>query len=263
MDRTMTAAVSRKTAILAAAAGTALAALLAGCSAPKVAEVPPPPPPPVVVVPPRPMPPMGASPSMAIPARAADGARHTVNSALSPAQAIWNLRSAYNVAALNCTGADGAPILAGYTEFQKKYAKSLAATNKTLDKEFRARFGAKAIREREAYQTQVYNFFALPPVVPSLCRAALELTGSLQAVTPAQLEGFAPSALASAEAPFRAFFDSYEQYRSDLAAWEAQYGAARAEGIESADGAQAATESADRPGPASVALMKIPVKNTL
>nr|WP_086493764.1 hypothetical protein [Novosphingobium panipatense] len=202
------------------------AALLAGCGAPPKVAVAPPPPPPVVVIPPRPQPPLGASPTMVIPARLADGSRATVNSGISAAQALWNLRSAYNVAALNCTGDQGAPILAGYTEFQKKYARTLTATNKALDKEYRARFGAKAIREREAYQTQVYNFFALPPVVPSLCRAALELTGALQAVPAAQLESFAAaSGLAGAEAPFRAFFDSYEQYQSDLAAWESQYGA--------------------------------------
>lgn len=205
-----------------------LAAFLGGCSAPKVAEAPPPPPV-VVVIPPRPMPPLGAAPNMVLPAKAADGSRRTVNTAVTPAQALWNLRSAYNVAALNCTGEQGAPILAGYTEFQKKYAKALAATNKTLDKEFKTRFGAKAIREREAYQTQVYNFFALPPLVPSLCQAALEIATALQDVSAAQLEQFAPTGLASAEAPFRAFFDSYEQYQADLLAWEAQYGAARAE----------------------------------
>jgi hypothetical protein len=205
------------------------AALLAGCSGtPKVAEAPPPPPV-VAVIPPRPMPPLGASPNMVIPARTVDGTRRTVNSEVSAAQALWNLRSAYNVAALNCTGTEGAPILAGYTEFQKKYAKSLAATNKSLDKEYKTRFGAKAIRERESYQTQVYNFFALPPVVPSLCQAAMELTTALQTVPAAQLEGFATTTgLARAEAPFRAFFDSYEQYQADLLAWESQYGAARA-----------------------------------
>lgn len=224
IDSTIGKTASRGLGMIASAA----AALLAGCSAPKVAEAPPPPPA-VVVIPPRPTPPLGASPNMVIPAKTVDGTRRTVNSEVSAAQALWNLRSAYNVAALNCTGAEGAPILAGYTEFQKKYAKSLAATNKNLDKEYKTRFGAKAIREREAYQTQVYNFFALPPVVPSLCQAALELTTALQTVPAAQLEGFATSTgLARAEAPFRAFFDSYEQYQKDLLAWESQYGAARA-----------------------------------
>jgi len=226
MARTTIAATLRKTGCL------LLPALLTACGGATQVAVAPPPPPPVVVIPPRPLPPQGAAPNMAIPARTADGARRTVNSEVSAAQALWNLRSAYNVAALNCTGEQGAPILAGYAEFQKKYAKTLTTANRNLDKEYRTRFGAKAIREREAYQTQVYNFFALPPVVPSLCRAALELTGALQNVPAAQLEQFAPGGLASAEAPFRAFFDAYEQYQADLAAWDAQYGAARAETIE-------------------------------
>ncbi|MPS70489.1 MULTISPECIES: hypothetical protein [Novosphingobium] len=204
---------------------------VASCGPAKIVEAPPPPPP-VVVIPPRPMPPVGAAPNMVIPALAADGLRHTVNTGVSPAQAVWNLRSAYNVAALNCMGAQYAPILPGYADFQKRHAKALAAANKTLDKEYRTRFGAKGVREREAYQTQVYNFFALPPVVPALCNAALALTVDLENVPAGQLDAFAPSGLAKAEAPFTEFYNSYEQYRADLAAWEARFGAASAAAVE-------------------------------
>jgi hypothetical protein len=201
-----------------------LVALLSGCG-PKEVAVAPPPPPPVVVIPPRPMPPLGASPNMMIPAVAVDGSRATVNSGISSAQALWNLRSAYNVAALNCVGPQYEPILAGYKDFLKKHTKSLTAANKTLDKEFKSRFGAKSIRERESYQTQVYNYFALPPVVPALCNAALGLAVDLQTVQAGQLDGFAVTGLAKAEAPFKEFFNSYDQYRADLAAWDARYGA--------------------------------------
>ncbi|GFE73615.1 hypothetical protein [Novosphingobium sp. TCA1] len=201
-----------------------LVALLSGCG-PKEVAVAPPPPPPVVVIPPRPMPPLGASPNMIIPAVAVDGSRRTVNTGISSAQALWNLRSAYNVAALNCIGPQYEPILAGYKDFLKKHTKSLTAANKALDKEFRTRFGAKSVRERESYQTQVYNFFALPPVVPALCNAAMGLAVDLQALPAGQLDGFAVTGLAKAEAPFKEFFNSYDQYRADLAAWEARYGA--------------------------------------
>jgi len=201
-----------------------LVAMLSGCG-PKEVAVAPPPPPPVVVIPPRPMPPLGAAPNMIVPVLAVDGSRRTVNSGISAAQSLWNLRSAYNVAALNCVGPQYEPILAGYKDFLKKHVKSLTAANKELDKEFKSRFGAKSVREREAYQTQVYNFFALPPVVPALCNAAMGLAVDLQAVPAGQLDGFAVSGLAKAEAPFKEFFNSYDQYRADLAAWEARYGA--------------------------------------
>ncbi|WP_207906118.1 MULTISPECIES: hypothetical protein [Novosphingobium] len=218
-----------------------LVAVLSSCG-PKEVAVAPPPPPPVIVIPPRPMPPLGAAPNMTVPALAVDGSRHTVNSGVSQAQALWNLRSAYNVAALNCLGPQYEPILAGYKDFLKKHAKSLTATNKALDKEFRTRFGAKSVREREAYQTQVYNYFALPPVVPALCNAAMGLAVDLQAVPAGQLDGFAVSGLAKAEAPFKEFFNSYDQYRADLAAWESRYGAASATSGAAAPVAAAGTQ---------------------
>lgn len=203
---------------------------LSGCGPQKVAVAPAPPPPPIVVVPPRPMPPMGAQANMVIPALAASGARVTVNSGISQAQALWNLRSAYNVAALNCMGPDHGPILAGYKVFLVRHAKALAATNKAVDKEFAKRYGAGriGIKARETYQTQVYNFFALPPVVPSLCNAMISLSAELEAQPANELDSIAVADLAKAEAPYMEFFNSYEQYRADLVAWDARYGAGQA-----------------------------------
>ncbi|WP_395394015.1 hypothetical protein WBP07_02265 [Novosphingobium sp. BL-8A] len=208
---------------LSLAAGS-LAVALAGCGPEKVA-VAPPPPPPAVVIPPRPMPPMGAQVNMIIPALGANGARTTVNSGISSAQTLWNLRSAYNVAALNCMGPDHGPILAGYKDFLVRHAKVLAATNKAVEKEFVTRYGKGGAKARETYQTQVYNFFALPPVVPALCNAMIGLAAEMQALPASQLDSYAAGGLAKAEAPYMEFFNSYEQYRADLAAWNARYGA--------------------------------------
>lgn len=197
-------------------------AVLSGCAQ----KAPPPPPPaPVVVIPPKPMPPMGAPEEMTIPPVGANGVRQTVNSGISTPQAVWNLRSAYNVAALTCVEAQYAPILDGYKRFLKVYAKSLNAANKEIDKSFRtAHTGTAATRARETYQTQVYNFFSLPPVDSGFCQAAMEVSTELQTVDPSQFETYAFTGLAKMEAPFKAFFDVYEQYKADLAAWQARYG---------------------------------------
>jgi hypothetical protein len=205
-------------------AGSVLAvtiAALSGCAP----EPKPAPPPPVVVIPPKPLPPLGAPEDMPIPAMGADGTRHTVNSGISTSQAVWNLRSAYNVAALNCVEAEYAPILEGYKRFLKVYAKPLNAANKDIDKSFlTVHVGREAIKARETYQTQVYNFFSLPPVGTGFCQAAMDLTAELQTVDASHFETFAFTGLAKMEAPFRQFFDSYEQYKADLAAWQARYG---------------------------------------
>lgn len=208
--------------LLAGAIAAGFAALSACAPAP-----PPPPsaaPPPIVRIPQRPYPPMGAAPNLTIPPRGADGVRHTVNSGLSGAQSIWNLRSAYNVAALNCRRSEHAQILAGYSDFLKTHARTLASINQSLDRQYKEQFGSSYIRAREAYQTQVYNYFALPPVLPAFCDAALAVGRDMQAMGPGQLEGFAPIGLSRIEAAFLEFFDSYDRYRADLADWEAQYG---------------------------------------
>lgn len=208
------------------AAGVAMglvAALLAGCAPkPPVAVRPGPP---VVVIPPMPVPPVGAPLDLTIPPLDASGNRHTINSGIATAQAVWNLRSAYNVAALTCLEAQYAPILDGYKRFLKVYAKHLDHANKQVDASFRTQHtGRAAIVARETYQTQVYNFFSLPPVDAGLCKAAMELTTELHAVTPAQFEGYSYTGLAKMEAPFRAFFDEYDRYRAELAAWQSRYG---------------------------------------
>lgn len=203
--------------------GVAVMALgaVAGC-APK--PVPVPAPPPIVQIPPRPYPPMGASANLVTPQALADGTRLTVNYNLSPEQATWNLRSAYNVAALNCMKPEHAPILANYGDFLKGNKKQLADVNKALDDKFKSRFGSDFIRQRETFQTQVYNYFALPPVVPALCDTALVVGQELRAVDPSHLQAYAPIGLAKLEQAYREFFDRYDRYKADLAAWNARYG---------------------------------------
>ncbi|WP_231568367.1 hypothetical protein [Novosphingobium malaysiense] len=213
----------RRLPLLAGSAVAMTLAVLSGC-APTPAP-PPPPPPPVVVIPPMPTPPSGAPLDMTIPPIDANGERHTVNTGISTSQAVWNLRSAYNVAALNCMEPQYAPILAGYKRFLDVYDKQLDAANKEIDSSFRAGNSARAaLRARETYQTQVYNFFALPPVSSGFCDAAMNLTTELQTVDPGQFNTYAFSGLAKMEAPFKSFFSAYEQYKADLAAWQARYG---------------------------------------
>lgn len=179
--------------------------------------------PPKIVVPPKPMPPMGASPNLIVPAMTPNGARQTINTGASPVQVLWNLRSAYNVAALNCQQPQHAPILANYKTFLIANAKALTAVNRKVDQEFKTRYGTSFIRPREAYMTQVYNFYALPPTLLNFCDAALAVSGESQSVKPADLESFAGRALPALDRVFENFYLSYEQYRTDLAGWQARY----------------------------------------
>ena len=208
---------------LAAVGALTLATLLAACGA-KAPPPPPPPPPVVVVVPPAPMPPNGASPNLAVPPADAMGLRYSVNRNITPAQTVWNLRSAYNVAALNCHAPQHADILVNYREFLKTHAKPLTSYNAKVDAEFKKKYGARFVAPREKYMTEVYNHFALPPTMSDFCTAVLAVSRDAKTVPAKDLEAFAARSLPSVEVVFDDFYRRYDKYRVDLAAWQAQYG---------------------------------------
>jgi hypothetical protein len=175
------------------------------------------------VIPPRPLPPPGAAAGFFVPVIGADGVRQTINARISSAQTLWNLRSAYNVAALNCLASEHVEILGGYKGFLKTQKKSLTAANKAVDAEFRQKYGAAFIRPREAYMTQVYNYYAFPPTLKNFCDAALVMARESAAVKPAELAAFAGRNLAMLDSVFETFFRSYERYQTAAAEWDAKY----------------------------------------
>lgn len=201
-------------------------ATLAGCATP-VAPPPPPPPPPVVkLIPPRPTPPSGASAMMAIPAVGTDGQRLTVNNGLSTAQTTWNVRSALNVAALNCQTARHADILVNYTSFLDRFERPLRSTSNAVLKDFQDQYGRRSGRSQfDQYMTKVYNYFALPPAQNEFCDAALRVSADSALVASSDLDSFSARALPQLEAVFEDFFRSFENYERNLNNWNATYGA--------------------------------------
>ena len=206
-------------------AAMAAALVLASCGDSKPAALPPPPPPPPkLVIPARPVPPDHASPLLQTPAILPNGLRSSVNRNITPAQTTWNLRSAYNVAALNCHAPEHAEIVPGYRAFLKEQARGLSATNRKVDSEFRQKYGTKFIAPRETYMTEVYNHFASPPTLSAFCDAMLAVSKDAKAVKPNELDAFSARSLPSVEIVFDDFYKRYDQYRADLADWTAKYG---------------------------------------
>ncbi len=206
----------------------AAAALVACETDAKTKKAPPPPPPPpppaYVYVAWKPVPPEWAAPTLTYPGLGPDGVRISVNRGISPAQTLWNLRSAYNVAALNCLDPQHKEILVNYRAFLKTHAKVLRATNAKVDAEWRAKYGAGFVKQREKFMTEVYNHFAIPPVMPAFCNAALAMSKDAKTVKSANLTAFAATALPSIEIVYDDFFKRYDQWRADMAAWEAKWG---------------------------------------
>lgn len=227
----------------------AAAVLVASCAAPPPAA--PPPPRAVTVIPPKPMPPRGAAEGQAIPPVGPDGTRQTVNARLSVAQTTWNVRSALNVAALNCLKPAHADILVGYKAFLKTQAKALTATNRAVDQEFKTRYGSGYIVPREKFMTQVYNYFALPPTRDAFCDASLSVAREAGAIKKGELDAFAARNLPRLEAVYEAYFREYEAYRAALATWQAAYGSSRGYGAAVAGPTQSIAVSAQAASAAS------------
>ncbi len=201
-----------------------LAIAIAACASKPLPPPPPPPPPPkVVIIPPKPRPPDGAAAGLVIPPADAAGLRRSVNRDISPNQMVWNLRSAFNVAALNCKGPKHAEILPTYRSFLKSFGKKLTAANKQVDAEFKRQHGARFAGPRDAYMTTVYNHFALPPTQAHFCDATMAVMRDMPGVKVAELEAFAARSLPNVEVVFDDFYRRYAEYQAELAAWEALY----------------------------------------
>ena len=210
-----------------AVAGAVILTVMASCSAEarkRPPPPPPPPPPPVVVIPYRPIPPNSASPNYQPPRRGADGLYVSVNRNITPAQTVWNLRSGYNVAALNCNRTEFPTLIDSYRNFLRVHARSLTAANRKVDAEFRTQHGARFVAPREKYMTEVYNHFALPMTLNDFCKAVQAISAEAQTVPSVQLEAFAARTLPSIQIVFDDFNRRYEQWRVDAAAWDARYG---------------------------------------
>ncbi|RJX69924.1 hypothetical protein D6858_03260 [Tsuneonella suprasediminis] len=167
---------------------------------------------------------------MTIPPVGFDGKRRTVNYGISTAQTVWNMRSALNVAALNCLEPEYQPVLEAYKALLSTDSRVLRKTNDALMKEYREKFGKEYRDHFDTYMTQVYNFYSMPPARKNFCDAALAVSPEAMAVSSADLEAFSLRTLPLLNSVFEDFFRSYEDYRTNLAAWDSEYGVQPATG---------------------------------
>lgn len=204
-----------------------LTLLAAACApAPKpVVVAPKPVAPPVPAIPPMPLPPGGAAVTMKVPALGIDGVRITPNRSLSREEYIWHLRSGLNVAALNCQGPVWGEIAQNYNRYLQVHKARLAQANKVVDSEYVKRFpGQNGLRVRDTRMTDLYNYFALPPVRAEFCDKSLQKSREIVAIPSAALPEYSFGALADLDAVFITFFNAFEKYTIDIAEWTARYG---------------------------------------
>jgi cell division septation protein DedD len=186
----------------------ALATLAAGCARqdrPEAAR------PPAPVAAAEPLPPSGAARGLSLPSADADGHYATINSRIGDEEAVWHLRAALNVAALSCRNQ---AIVDNYNQLLRSHKAAFAAAYAAET----ARFHGGAALDQ--HLTKLYNFFAQPPAQIAFCHAATAEVGQAVSVPTAGFPGYAAKAVDRMEAPVLAFYQAYERYRRDLAAWK-------------------------------------------
>jgi len=167
-----------------------------------------------------PRPPAGAAPNLVLPPVGDDGSFDTPNRRLTPAEAVWHMRAALNVAALGCRGVEGDAIVAGYNQMLRQHAVALAAANNSVDGAYRVRYGARWQGARETDMTRTYNFFAQPPAQADFCPIAAGVLAEVADVASADLPAFAAARMQVLEAPFQNFYARYAAYRVAMTAWQ-------------------------------------------
>ncbi|GAA4643243.1 hypothetical protein GCM10023115_12030 [Pontixanthobacter gangjinensis] len=160
---------------------------------------------------------------MYVPPRDAYGIRQTVNYGLSTPQTVWNLRSALNVAALNCQGPQYEALIPAYSALLDNNKRELSKVNSQIEAEYRTTYGRTYRDELDNYMTRVYNYYALPNAQTQFCNMALEISNASLLMEPGALETFAVQNLQKMEGVFNQFYNALEQYRIDVAAWDAEY----------------------------------------
>lgn len=197
-------------------------AVLAACSTPP--PPPPPAPPPPVVPTIRPMPPANAAEGMSIPEKGEDGKYLTANRGVTSNTALWHIRMALNVAALNCDKY-GPTARLQYNQILAQHKVMLNSANAAVDRNYSVAYGSSGMASRERLNTVVYNFFALPPVIKNFCPVAVTVGQKIIAMPSSQLLEAAPALLAELEKPFQDFYEAYADYLRRLAEWQSRFGA--------------------------------------
>lgn len=124
-----------------------------------------------------------------------------INAGLSPAAALWHLRTGLNVAALACRGPDEAALTASYNALLASRAAPLAEAQARYAAEYEAEGGDW----RERYdddQTRLYNFWGQPRGRERLCNVAPNALTALAGADAAALPEVATVQLARLDRAF-------------------------------------------------------------
>ncbi len=120
---------------------------------------------------------------------------------LRDSDAIWQVRSALNVAALNCRKQAHAAITSNYNLMLKRQRAVLAAAYAAEQEVFRRDFGKRWQSAHDAHATRTYNLFAQQSLRPRFCDLATRISSRASSVEETAFPAFAMISLSRLRHP--------------------------------------------------------------
>ena len=100
----------------------------------------------------------------------------------------------------------------------------MSKTSKAVDREYVKRYPKQnGLRIRDTKLTDLYNYFALPPVRAQYCDMSLRKLTEANQVPKEALAEYAIGGLIDIDTLFVNFYDAYVKYQGDLADWNMKY----------------------------------------
>jgi hypothetical protein len=134
-----------------------------------------------------------------------------MTAAETAAHAVWSLRSALNVAALQCQFSPFLATVRNYNDLLKQHDSEFANAYKALETHFRRHDGAAGRRTFDSFTTRMYNSFSALDAQISFCGEAGRIGREALAVPHGDVRNFAIAAVQRLRAALVAQPDPYRQ----------------------------------------------------
>lgn len=125
------------------------------------------------------------------------------------AHALWSMRAALNVSALQCQFSPFLATVRNYNDMLKQHDAELGSAYKTMEQHFRRLDGAGGRNNFDVFTTRMYNSFSTLAAQYSFCAAAGDVGREVLARRRGDLAGFASPAVGRLRASLVAPPDPY------------------------------------------------------
>jgi hypothetical protein len=118
------------------------------------------------------------------------------------AEAVWKMRAALNVAALQCQYDPALKVVDNYNQFVRRHSSELESARTTMEGNYRRRFGKSWAGQFDRYNTRNYNSFSATGAQVAYCTKMGEVGTKTLAMDPGTLAPYAETTVPEIRAIF-------------------------------------------------------------